>query len=795
MSYPSYGNTYQKDLQVGDKTITIEIGKFAEQASAAVTARCGGTMVLATVALGRKVDLGYFPLSVEYVEKLFAGGVIKGSRWVKREGRPSDDAILKGRVIDRTMRPMFPEGMTNEVQIIITVLSTDKENDADMLAMMATAVALQVSNIPFDGPVTGLRVGYSKAEDKYFFNPTDSERASLDMDLIVSGTTDAIVMVEAGAKEVSEEVILKAFDLAQAELKQLCGVIAQIGQEIGKPKADILPAVAADPLADLKVELLAKYRTQIQEMVKLEGVLQPTGLDEFVAGIVAEHLPAADASDELKAAALTNPLADAKALSSIFRDLMVDEGRRMIVEDGIRPDGRRTDEIRPIWCEVDLFPGTHGSAMFKRGATQVISVTTLGSPSLGQLIESMEGEETRHYIHHYNMPPFASGEAGRVGSPKRREIGHGALAERALFAVVPSQEEFPYTIHVASEVVSSNGSTSQASVCGSTMSLMAAGVPIKRPVAGIAMGLMTDGQDKYVVLSDIQGLEDHIGDMDFKVAGTEEGVTALQMDIKIKGIPGEVMKRALLQARDGRMHIMAKMLEVIPAPRPELSPLAPKIRQLSIPQDRIGELIGPGGKTIKAIIEMFGAQIDVEEDLTRGVGLVNIGSSDQDKLDKAYDYISSMMREIQIGDEFDGEVNRVESYGAFVNISPGKDGLVHVSGMATEYVNDANDVVKLGDIVHVRVSEIQEDGKIKLTMLSAEQEAEAAERRRANGGGDRGGDRGERGGYSGRGGDRGGFRGGRSGGRGGDRGGFRGGRGGDRGDRGGRPPRDGGFRR
>jgi polyribonucleotide nucleotidyltransferase len=739
MSYPTYGKTYKKDLKVGDKTITIEVGKFSEQASAAVTATCGGTVVLATVALGRKVDLGYFPLSVEYVEKLYAGGVIKGSRWVKREGRPSDSSILKGRIIDRTMRPMFPEGMTNEVQIILTVFSTDKQNDADMLALMATGVALQISDVPFDGPVTGLRVGYRKSDDQYVFNPTDEDRATMDMDLIVSGTAEAIVMVESGAKEVSEDVILKAFDLAQKELKHLCSEIEKIGKEIGKPKADVVPAKEEDVLAEVRAELFKKHKAKVQEMIKLEGVLQPTGLDEFVSEIVAEHTPAEDATEEEKSLAAVNPLANAKVLKSIFKDLMVDEGRRMIVEDGIRPDGRKTEEIRPIWGEVDLFPGTHGSAMFKRGATQVVSVTTLGSPALGQLIEDMTGEETRHYIHHYNMPPFASGEAGRVGSPKRREVGHGALAERALLAVIPSQEEFPYTIQVVSEVVSSNGSTSQGSVCGSTMSLMAAGVPIKRPVSGIAMGLMTDGKDKFVVLSDIQGLEDHIGDMDFKVAGTEEGVTALQMDIKIKGIPGDVMKKALLQARAGRMHIMGKMLEVIAEPRKELSPLAPKIRQLQIPQDRIGELIGPGGKNIKAIIELTGAQVDIEEDVAKGVGLVNIGSSDQAKLDHAYEYISSMMRDIQVGDEFDGPVVRIESYGAFVNIAPNRDGLVHVSAMSTEFVHDANDIVKMDEIVHVRVSEIQDDGKIKLTMLTPEQEAESAQNRRNNGGGGHGG--------------------------------------------------------
>jgi polyribonucleotide nucleotidyltransferase len=739
MSYPTYGNTYKKDLKVGDKIITIEVGKYSEQASAAVTATCGGTVVLATVALGRQVNLGYFPLSVDYVEKLFAGGVIKGSRWVKRDGRPTDDAILKGRVIDRTMRPMFPEGMTHEVQIVVTVFSTDKENDADMLGLMATAVALEVSEIPFDGPVTGLRVGYSKGEEKYFLNPTDTERENLDMDLIVSGTNDAIVMVEAGSNEVTEEVILGAFDLAQKELKHLSKEISAIRKEIGKPKADIVPVKGEDALSELKKELSKKHKAKIQDMIKKEGVLEETGLDAFVAELVAENAPAEDASDEEKLAAKTNPMADAKVLSGLFHELMSEEGRRMIIEDLVRPDGRKTDEIRPIWCEVDLFPGTHGSAMFKRGATQVLSITTLGSPSLGQMVEDMTGEEVRHYIHHYNMPPYASGEAGRIGSPKRREIGHGALAERALWAVIPSQEEFPYTIHVVSEVVSSNGSTSQGSVCGSTMSLMAAGVPIKRPVAGIAMGLMTDGNGKYVVLSDIQGLEDHIGDMDFKVAGTAEGVTALQMDIKIKGIPADVMKQALYQAKEGRMHIMGKMLEVIPGPRPQLSALAPKIKQLLIPANRIGELIGPGGKNIKAIIELTGAEVDVDEDTDRGVGIVNIGSSDQAKLDHAYNYISSMMKDISVGDEFDGEVNRIESYGAFVNIAPNRDGLVHVSSMSTEYVHDANDIVKFGDIVHVRVIEIQDDGKIKLTMLTPEQEAQVAENRRnSNGGGDRG---------------------------------------------------------
>lgn len=774
MTYPSYGNTYKKDIKVGDKVIAIEIGKFAEQASAGVVATCGGTMVLATIALGRKVDLGYFPLSVEFMEKLAAGGIIKGSRWVKRDGRPTDDAILKARVIDRTLRPMFPEGMTHEVQIIVTVFSNDKENDADMIGMIATAVGLAVSEIPFDGPIAGLRIGYDKETKEFKINPTNSERATLDMDLIVSGTPDAIVMVESGSNEVSEDVIIEAFDRAQNEFKSICADIDAIAKDIGKEKLDLVPSKDTEEnkaREEIKAQLAKQFSKEIREMIKLEGVLKPTGLSEFAAKLAEENAPKEGEEPTL--------LADAGAISSMIHELMTEDGRKMIVDEEIRPDGRKTDEIRPIWCEVDIFPQTHGSAMFKRGATQVLTTTTLASPALSQIVEDMDGEHTRYYIHHYNMPPFASGEAGRVGSPKRREVGHGALAERALLPVIPTQSEFPYTIQVNSEVVSSNGSTSQGSVCGSTMSLMAAGVPIKRPVAGIAMGLMTDGKGKYVVLSDIQGLEDHIGDMDFKVAGTTEGVTALQMDIKIKGIPAEVMQKALRQAKDGRLHILGKMLAVIPEPRKTLSPFAPKIQQIKIPADRIGELIGPGGKMIKSIIEMTGAQIDVEEDEDEGVGLVNISSPDQEKLDKAYQYISSMMRDIQIGDEFDGEVVRVEPYGAFVTLTPGRDGLVHVSAMSTEYVRDANDIVKLGDVVHVRVADFQEDGKIKLTMLTPEQEAQAREKRAADGGGE------SRGGFGGgRGGDRGFDRGGRPsfrGGRGGDRGGFRGGRGGDRG--------------
>ncbi len=760
--YPDFHNLYTKEVKVGEKVISLEVGRFSEQVEAAVLAQCGNTVVHVTLALGKETSLGYFPLQVEYVEKLYAGGKIKGSRWVKRDGRPTEDSILRGRVIDRTLRPLFAEGLTREVQIIATVLSVDGVNDPDMVALIGAAAAVEISSIPFDGPVAGLRIGYHPEKDQFVFNPTYEEQKGSTLDLILCGNKEAIVMVEAGAQEISEDIMIRAFDDGQAQLSQVSETIREMGKEIGKEKFVFVPE---EQHVELQEALLKKYKKQIVEMVKLEGNLKPTGMEVFVAEVKAER-------EEL----------EENDIKHAFYNLMKTEGRRQILEDEVRPDGRKLTEIRPIVCEVDVLPMTHGSAMFKRGATQALTITTLGSPSLGQLIEDMEGEEVRHYIHHYNMPPYASGESGRIGYPKRREIGHGALAERALFPMLPSQTEFPYTIQVVSEIMSSNGSTSQASVCGSTMSLMAAGVPIKRPVAGIAMGLMTDGKGKYTVLSDIQGLEDHVGDMDFKVAGTTEGVTAMQMDIKIKGIPMDVMKQALAQARDGRLFILEKMLACIPEPRKQLSPLAPKVQQLRIPGDRIGELIGPGGKVIKNIIAVTGAQVDVEEDEDTGEGIVNVSSDDQGKIDEAFNWISEMMRTVDIGDEFDGTVTRVESYGAFVEYLPNREGLVHVSGMSTEFVQDAHDIVKLGDKVHVRLTGIDDDGKVKLSMLSEADDQKAREQRqqRSGGGGDRGGDRGGRGGFGGgsRGGDRGGYQGGRGGSGGGYRdGGNRGGAG------------------
>ena len=523
--------------------------------------------------------------------------------------------------------------------------------------------------------------------------------------------------------------------------------------------------IETQAIEELAEKIYATHSAEIREIVKLKGTLEKTGLDEFKQSLTEELNSALDEGESI----------DDKYLSKAIDKLLKKETRKMIIDEEVRPDGRKTDEIRDIWSEVDVFPRTHGSAMFKRGATQAMTITTLSDPSRGQLIESIAGERTDYYIHHYAMPPYASGEAGRFGFAKRREIGHGALAQRALMPMIPSQEEFPYTIHVVSEIMSSNGSTSQASVCGSTLSLMAAGVPIKRPVSGIAMGLMSDGK-KYVVLSDIQGLEDHVGDMDFKVSGSKEGITAIQMDIKLKGIPREILEQALEQARSGRIHIMDEMLKAIDTPRTGISQYAPKILQISIPADRIGELIGPGGKMIKSIIEESGADINVDEDEEKGVGLVNISSPDQDKIDAAAEIINGMMRTVELDEEFNGSVTRVESYGAFVEFLPGKEGLVHVSKMSTEFVKDATDLVKFGDRVNVRISELKDDGKIGLSMLTKEQEEEAASKR--------GGDRPR--------GDRPSFRGGRN-----DRNDRGGNRGGDR--RGGsdrsRSDRSGGFRK
>ncbi|NLG06559.1 MAG: polyribonucleotide nucleotidyltransferase [Candidatus Pacebacteria bacterium] len=737
MSYPSYEKQYHHDVMIGDKTIKFTIGKFSEQVDAAVLAQCGDTVVHTTVALGRPVNLDYFPLSVEFEEKLYSSGIIKGSRWVKREGRPTDDAILRARVIDRTMRPLFPEGIKNEVQIINTVLSYDGENEPDMIALLATGLALQISSIPFDGPVAGARLALANdgATEQFVFNPLKSELKENNLDLIVSASKSSIVMVEAGANEIEESIVVDALIKAQEELSRVCDEIEKIAQEIGKEKATLVEAIDPEEQAfvdQLKSAINQEYGSEIHQVVIKRAHLEDPNLPELVESIVAKKMENAQEGEREITADLVNKL--------IFQ-LEKDEARRMILEDGQRPDGRKADEIRQIWTEVDVLPRAHGSAMFKRGSTQALTVVTLADPSLGQTIEDITGERVQHYMHHYNMPPYASGEAGRVGYPKRREIGHGALAERALRPMLPSQEDFPYAIRVVSEIMSSNGSTSQASVCGSTLSLMAAGVPLKRPVSGIAMGLMTDGQGKYVILSDIQGLEDHVGDMDFKVAGSEQGITAIQMDIKLKGIDKDILVKALSQAKNGRMHILQEMLKSINQPRQQISQFAPKVAQLVIPADKIGSVIGSGGSVIKDIIEKTGAEVNVVEDKEKKQGIVNVSSPDQQAIDQALKMIDSLVREVAVGDEFLGKVTRVESYGAFLEYLPGREGLLHVSNMSTDFIRDAHDKVKLDDELTVRIKEIGLDGKVALTALSPEQEAQQKQARFNSGNNGNGGNR------------------------------------------------------
>ena len=715
---------------VNGTELKLEFGKFSEQANAAILVTYGETVVHVTTVMGKNdTTLNYFPLSVDFAEKLYAGGKIKGSRWVKRDGRPSDEAVLKGRIIDRSIRPLFPKSVKRDVQVIATVLSADGTNDADMPALVATSAALTVSDIPWEGPIAGVRVGM--IDGQYVANPTYEQRKNSKLDLVVTGSAEAIVMVEAGANEVTEEETLKAMQFAHEEIKKIVTVILDLQKQIGKVKQEF--AVVESIPAELREEVAKKIRKDIAAKLGVPGA--EDGLVEgFLAPLKEEYI------EKL----------DGKQLYEIIHDVVAEETRKTTIEKELRVDGRKLTEIRPLEAEVDILPRPHGSAMFKRGETQVLSIATLGAPSLGQILETMESETVKHYIHHYTMPPYASGETGRFGAPGRREIGHGALAERALVPMLPAEIDFPYTIQVVSEVMSSNGSTSQASVCGSTMALMAAGVPLKKPVAGIAMGLMFDGK-KAVVLTDIAGIEDHVGDMDFKVAGTKDGITALQMDIKVKGISFEVLEKALAQARVARLEIMEVMLKAIPEPRKTMSKYAPKIVQFEIPTDKIGEVIGPGGKNIKLIMSETGAQVDIDD--STGVGKVTVSGVDPDGMDKAVTWIKGMTHVAEPGEEYDGVVTRVEGYGAFVEYLPGKQGLVHVSRMSKEYVADAASVVKEGDKVHVYVKGVDDMGRTDLSMIPlAELKPDAPRESRGSFGGNRGGFGG------GRGGDRGGFR-------------------------------------
>ena len=708
-----------KSMDLSGRTLTLEVGRFAEQANAAVLARYGDTMVLSTVVASvKETTLDYFPLSVEYVERLYAGGRIKGSRWVKREGRPTDDAVLAGRVIDRSIRPLFPKTYKHDVQVIITVLSVDGVNDPDVLGLVATSAALSISSIPWSGPVAAVRMGYIRDAEgnggSFVVNPTITEQEMSDFDFVVSSTKDRVLMLEGGFCETSDDVTYEAILKAKDANAKIIKLIADLTNEVGKTKEPMPVASEAD---ELKAKIAKDYKKE------MEAAFAKKAEKEFGGTEVAEL---AKVICEAYGTDYTVKVIE-EALDALFKKKI----REDILEKGKRFDGRKTDEIRSLDAAVGILPRTHGSAMFKRGQTQVLTVATLGTPSLEQLIESPAGEESKRYIHHYSMPPYSVGETGRMGTPNRREIGHGALAERALLAVVPSETEFPYTIRLVSEVMSSNGSTSMASTCGSTLALMDAGVPIKEPVAGISIGLMTGPKDKYVLLTDIMGIEDFAGDMDFKVAGTKHGITAIQLDVKIAGLTDEMMKETFIRAREARIAILEKMLSVIPASRKSLSQYAPKVQIVKIPTEKIGEVIGPGGKMIRNIMASTATTVDVEDD-----GSVIISGTDQESVTKAVDWVKGLTRDVQVGEEFEGEVKRILPFGAFVEILPGKEGMVHVSQMSTEYVGRPEDVVQIGKKVKVRVMEIDEQRRVNLSMLFGQdaKKAPPSERR----GGDRG---------------------------------------------------------
>ncbi|MBI4990968.1 polyribonucleotide nucleotidyltransferase [Candidatus Gottesmanbacteria bacterium] len=690
-----------KSVEIGGRTLTLETGRFAEQATSAVVARYGDTMVISTVvASAQDSKLDYFPLSVEYVERLYAGGRIKGSRWVKREGRPSDDAILKGRLIDRSIRPLFDKDYHHDVQVIITVLSVDGENEPDILGIIATSAALSISPLPWNGPLGAVRVGFvppKNGNKGYFANPGSREVEFSEMDLIVSATDKKVVMLEAGVNELSESIVFDGIKFAKEEIGKIINCINELTKEAGRIKIEVEKDEEHEKLMKL---LAGSYKEEIGNSILARVSKEQEG-DELI--VLAETI-----ADKYEGKYEKKNID--KALDSLFKQRIRDD----ILQKGKRADGRDSKTIRPIEAEVGILPRTHGSAMFRRGQTQVLTVATLGSPSLEQLIESPEGETAKRYMHHYSMPPYSVGETGRVGFPSRREVGHGALAERALLPVIPPQDKFPYTIRLVSEVMSSNGSTSMASTCGSTLALMDAGVPIKNPVTGIAIGLVTD-KDRYVLLSDIIGIEDFCGDMDFKVAGTKDGITAIQMDVKTDGLTDKMIEETLERALVGRLFILEKMLSVLPSSRTTLSQYAPRVSILTVPQDKIGEVIGPGGKVIRQIITETGCEINVDDD-----GKVTISGTDPQKVDVANKWIAGIIKEVQPEEVYRGIVKRILPFGAFVEILPGKEGMVHVSQMSTEFVSDPSTVVTIGQQVTVRVIEVDLQGRINLSMLFGE---------------------------------------------------------------------------
>lgn len=682
--------------------ITVETGEIAKQADGAVIIRYGDTVTLSTACASNQAKEGidFFPLTVSFEEKLYSVGKIPGG-FLRREGRPSEHATLIARMIDRPIRPLFAEGFRNEVQVVNTVLSVDQDASPEMAAMFGASLALCISDIPFNGPIAGVKVGRINGE--LVANPTVAQMEESDIDLTVAGTAQALNMVEAGAKEVSEEDMLAALMFGHEQIKKLCAFQEEIVAACGKEKREI-ELYAVDETIDREVR--ANFEAQIRAAVSIKEKLERYGKIDDLTDEAAEMI----ANKEYESEKDQNNAV--KQAREICRGIEADEVRRLIIEDKVRPDGRQIDEIRPLNSQVDLLPRVHGSALFTRGETQVLSTTTLGALNDNQIIDDLTVVDSKRFMHHYNFPPYCVGETGRMGNPGRREIGHGALGERALAQVLPSVDEFPYTIRTVADVMESNGSSSQASICAGTMSLMAAGVPIKAPVAGIAMGLiMDDNSGKYTVLTDIQGMEDHFGDMDFKVAGTKNGITALQMDIKVTGITKNIFEEALAQAHKARLEILDNMLACIPSPREQLSPYAPKIAMMNIDPDKIKDVIGPGGKMINEIIaQCDNVKIDIDDD-----GKVVIYHNDYDTIEKAKQMISDIVRVAKVGDVYAAKVVRLEKFGAFVNLFGNTDGLLHISKISHHRVDKVEDVLKLGDIIDVKVTEIDNKGRINVS--------------------------------------------------------------------------------
>lgn len=683
---------------IGGRLLEVEIGKVCEQANGQAFLRYGDTVVNVTACASKepKADIDFFPLSVDYEERMYAAGKIPGG-FIRREGRPSERAILNSRLIDRPIRPLFPKGFFNDVVVVATVMSVDPDCSPEIVGMIGSSIALSVSDIPWEGPTASVLIGM--IDGKFIINPTLAQREESEMHLVVSGTKDAIMMVEAGANEVPESIMLDAILFAHEEIKKIVEFIEDIIKEVGKPKREFsLYKIPEDIDVAVRAFAVDKMKAAIKTIDKVERLEKMDAVELETKEHFAEIYPD-----------------NAKDIGNVLYAITKESVRSMIIDEGIRPDNRKTTEIRPIWCETGLLPRTHGTGLFKRGQTQVMSVCTLAPASEAQIIDGITEETEKRYMHHYNFPGYSVGEAKTSRSPGRREIGHGALAERALIPVLPSEEEFPYAIRVVSDVLSSNGSTSMGSTCGSCLALMDAGVPLKRPVSGIAMGLIErveeDGSSKIAILSDIQGMEDFLGDMDFKVTGTEVGVTAIQMDIKVHGLSRQILEDALKQAKEGRMHIMKEMLDEIPAPRKEMSKYAPRAISMTIDPDKVRIVIGPGGKMINKIVDETGAKIDILEDKP---GVINIYSPDEAGAAAAKKMIEDLTKEVEVGETYEGKVVRIMTFGAFIEVLPGKEGLLHISKMSDKRIAKVEDVMNIGDVVKVKVEEIDQQNRINL---------------------------------------------------------------------------------